>query len=108
MAGGVLKGFGIAFVVLGALLTLGGLAAAVLGGAVFSDAVGDGSRNDCGLLRNEQCDSSASDRAEAGMLVALSGGGGIVLGLVALVVGVVLLVWGANRARRERPPAPPA
>ena len=100
MAGAVLKTLGIILIVIGGLVVLSGLAAAIFGGVAFSDAVNDAGRTDCGLFRNQPCDRSAEDRAQAGVLVSLSGVAGMILGLVGVVLGIVLLMWGAHRAKK--------
>jgi hypothetical protein len=105
MAGGVLKTFGIILIVVGGLVVLTGLGAAVLGGVAFSDAVDDGGKTDCGLFRNQPCDELAEERAEAGAIVGLSGLAGMAVGLVGVIVGIVLLMWGVHRAKAALPPA---
>src|SRR5688572_18275380 len=87
MAGGVLKGFGIGFIVLGTLLMLVGLGAAAFGFMMDEE-------NDDRFFRS----SDKEDQAQAAML---GGAAAFAAGLVLLVVGVVLNSAGNGRRHRE-------
>jgi hypothetical protein len=106
MAGGVLKGFGITFLVLGILLVLAGLAAAAYG--LYTQEENDGQ-----LLG----DPEAEDQAQTALV---AGAAAAAVGLLVLVLGIALNAAGNGRRHREllraaagRPadapaPAPPA
>lgn len=90
MAGTSWKAVGSILLVLGVIGVLVGIAAALYGGMVFSDAV-SGNGNEAAL-------------EVAGELIGVAiyvGGIAFVLGVVLAVVGVVMLVVGARRAQRE-------
>lgn len=102
MAGGFLKTLGIVLIVLGGLVVVTGLAAAVLGGSTVSGAASDADRHDCGTLHNEPCSPNARDRAQAGAAVAVAGGGAMLGGALGVVLGIVLLMLGVSRARKAQ------
>jgi hypothetical protein len=88
VAGGVLKGFGVFFIVLGSLAIVVGLVSAAFGAYMANE------EDNRGFFGNE-------DKAEGG---AYLGFGGLALagvGVVALLLGILLFALGAGQARRE-------
>lgn len=88
VAGGVLKGFGVVFIVLGSLGILVGLLAAVLGAYVYNEEEGRGFFAD-------------RDKAEGGAILGIGGLALAGAGLVVLLLGILLYAIGASMARRE-------
>lgn len=88
MAGGVTKGFGITFLILGGVLVLAGIVAAAYGFFLASE------QQDRGFL----ADPDQEDLAEALLI-----GGGLAagIGLLLLILGGILAAIGGGMARRE-------
>lgn len=99
MAGTGWKAIGTIFIVVGAAGLLLGLAGAVFGGVMFSDAMSDA--NDCSLFN--PCDEDELEaRGEASVYAAMAGGGLFVIGLVVTIVGVVLVFIGSKKAQQAQ------
>lgn len=93
MAGGVLKTLGVLSIVVGALAIVVGLAAAAFGASTYGN---EASKEDRSLFSS----GPNRDRQEAGMMAAIGGVGMAGVGLVIVILGIVLVVWGASRAKR--------
>lgn len=88
MAGGVLKGFGLLFIVLGGLAVVVGLVGAAFGAYVANE------EDHRGFFADR-------DKAEGGVLLGMGGLALAGVGLVVLLLGLLLYAIGASLARRE-------